>query len=285
MNMESLLWFLHEWMNEYSLFVVSSLFWASPPSGDYAQVSLKIGFLESGIYEIPIIITDSGNLPMSNTSYLRVKVCQCDIKGDCTDQQLIMTAGLGTGAIIAILLCIIILLSKRLSGSPEWHTNRDYSRTSSDIPLDYCRISQTQVQRYLIGLQLWFVRWDLCLCRPGSPGAAVRGVDEAPRQRASGQAAAHRPRGRRERQHSEVWRGRRWRGRPGESGVIDANSALLALAPLSLFPLILNKVRPSVASTRCAHSSSPELTCWTYTNGRRARTAGIAAATSFDLLH
>lgn len=90
--------------------------WPLHPSGDYAQVSLKIGFLESGIYQIPIIITDSGNLPMSDTSYLRVKVCQCDINGDCTDQQHIMAAGLGTGAIIAILLCIIILLSKRLNG-------------------------------------------------------------------------------------------------------------------------------------------------------------------------
>lgn len=86
------------------------------PSGDYAQVSLKVGFLERGLYQIPIIITDSGNLPMSNTSYLRVKVCQCDINGDCTDQQLIMAAGLGTGAIIAILLCIIILLGKRRRG-------------------------------------------------------------------------------------------------------------------------------------------------------------------------
>lgn len=75
-------------------------------------MSLKIGFLESGIYEVPIIITDSGNLPMSNTSYLRIKVCQCDMNGDCTDQQHIMAAGLGTGAIISILLCIIILLSE-----------------------------------------------------------------------------------------------------------------------------------------------------------------------------
>lgn len=91
-------------------------------SGDYAQVSLKIGFLESGIYEIPIIITDSGNLPMSNTSYLRIKVCQCDMNGDCTDQQHIMAAGLGTGAIISILLCIIILLSECLSGSLKQHT-------------------------------------------------------------------------------------------------------------------------------------------------------------------
>lgn len=85
--------------------------------GDYAQVSLKIGFLESGIYELPIIITDSGNPPMSNTSYLRIKVCQCDMNGDCSDQQHIMAAGLGTGAIISILLCIIILLSECLAGA------------------------------------------------------------------------------------------------------------------------------------------------------------------------
>lgn len=96
-------------------------------SGDYAQVSLKIGFLESGIYEIPIIITDSGNLPMSNTSYLRVKVCQCDINGDCTDQQHIMAAGLGTGAIIAILLCIIILLSEYLSATLQQHITQTHA--------------------------------------------------------------------------------------------------------------------------------------------------------------
>lgn len=113
----------------------SSLLRPLRPSGDYAQVSLKIGFLESGIYEIPIIITDSGNLPMSSTSYLRVKVCQCDINGDCTDQQHIMAAGLGTGAIIAILLCIIILLSKcqGLQSGIVWCTARlarDYQNDS-----------------------------------------------------------------------------------------------------------------------------------------------------------
>lgn len=81
-------------------------------SGENAQLSLKISVLERGIYEIPIYITDSGNLPMSNTSYLRVKVCQCDQNGDCTDQEFLVAAGLGTGAIIAILLCIITLLSE-----------------------------------------------------------------------------------------------------------------------------------------------------------------------------
>uniref|UniRef100_A0A8C9YVW5 Cadherin 2 n=1 Tax=Sander lucioperca TaxID=283035 RepID=A0A8C9YVW5_SANLU len=104
-------------------------------SGDYAQVSLKIGFLESGIYELPIIITDSGNLPMSNTSYLRIKVCQCDINGDCTDQQHIMAAGLGTGAIISILLCIIILLILVLM-FVVWMKRRDKERQAKQLLID-----------------------------------------------------------------------------------------------------------------------------------------------------
>uniref|UniRef100_A0A8B9HV90 Cadherin 2 n=1 Tax=Astyanax mexicanus TaxID=7994 RepID=A0A8B9HV90_ASTMX len=82
-------------------------------NGDYVQLSLRTGSLQSGIYEVPIIITDSGNLPMANTSYLRVKVCQCDRHGDCVDMERIMAAGLGTGAIIAILiwLCKMLVLS------------------------------------------------------------------------------------------------------------------------------------------------------------------------------
>ncbi|XP_034558938.1 cadherin-2-like isoform X1 [Notolabrus celidotus] len=104
-------------------------------SGDYAQMSLKIGFLESGIYEVPIIITDSGNLPMSNTSYLRIKVCQCDINGDCTDQQHIMAAGLGTGAIISILLCIIILLILVLM-FVVWMKRRDKERQAKQLLID-----------------------------------------------------------------------------------------------------------------------------------------------------
>lgn len=61
---------------------------------------------------MPIVITDSGNPHASSTSLLKVKVCQCDLNGDCTDVDRIVGAGLGTGAIIAILLCIIILLSE-----------------------------------------------------------------------------------------------------------------------------------------------------------------------------
>ncbi|KAG9348061.1 hypothetical protein JZ751_004086 [Albula glossodonta] len=104
-------------------------------SGEYAQLSLKIGFLDSGIYEIPIIITDSGNLPLSNMSYLRVKVCQCDHAGDCTDVERIIAAGLGTGAIIAILLCIIILLILVLL-FVVWMKRRDKERQAKQLLID-----------------------------------------------------------------------------------------------------------------------------------------------------
>lgn len=80
--------------------------------GDYAQLRLRIPYLDSGVYEIPVIVSDSGNPPLSNRSMIRVKVCPCDDNGDCSATGAVAAAGLGTGAIIAILICIIVLLSK-----------------------------------------------------------------------------------------------------------------------------------------------------------------------------
>lgn len=104
-------------------------------SGEYAQLRLRISSLASGIYEVPITITDSGNLPMSNTSYLRVKVCQCDHHGDCVDMERIIAAGLGTGAIIAILICIIILLVLVLL-FVMWMKRRDKERQAKQLLID-----------------------------------------------------------------------------------------------------------------------------------------------------
>uniref|UniRef100_A0A4W2BRD8 Cadherin-2 n=1 Tax=Bos indicus x Bos taurus TaxID=30522 RepID=A0A4W2BRD8_BOBOX len=104
-------------------------------NGDFAQLNLKIKFLEAGIYEVPIIITDSGNPPKSNISILRVKVCQCDSNGDCTDVDRIVGAGLGTGAIIAILLCIIILLILVLM-FVVWMKRRDKERQAKQLLID-----------------------------------------------------------------------------------------------------------------------------------------------------
>ncbi|MBN3288629.1 CADH2 protein, partial [Polyodon spathula] len=105
-------------------------------SGDYAQLSLQIGYLESGIYELPIIITDSGNPPMSHTSILRIKVCQCDHNGDCADVERIIAAGLGTGAIIAILLCIITLLTVLVLLFVVWMKRRDKERQAKQLLID-----------------------------------------------------------------------------------------------------------------------------------------------------
>ncbi|XP_077208657.1 cadherin-2 isoform X3 [Paroedura picta] len=104
-------------------------------SGDRAQLALRIKFLEAGIYDVPIIITDSGNPPKSSTSILKVKVCQCDINGDCTDADRIVGAGLGTGAIIAILLCIIILLVLVLM-FVVWMKRRDKERQAKQLLID-----------------------------------------------------------------------------------------------------------------------------------------------------
>lgn len=80
-------------------------------------------YLEAGVYDVPIVVTDSGNPPLYNTSVIKVKVCPCDENGDCTTIGAVAAAGLGTGAIIAILICIIILLSKYLRGWHRWETS------------------------------------------------------------------------------------------------------------------------------------------------------------------
>uniref|UniRef100_A0A8C5SZR4 Cadherin 2 n=1 Tax=Laticauda laticaudata TaxID=8630 RepID=A0A8C5SZR4_LATLA len=104
-------------------------------NGDHAKLALKIRFLEAGIYDVPIIITDSGNPPKSSTSILKMKVCQCDLNGDCTDADRIVGAGLGTGAIIAILFCIIILLVLVLM-FVVWMKRRDKERQAKQLLID-----------------------------------------------------------------------------------------------------------------------------------------------------
>ncbi|XP_045907858.1 cadherin-9-like [Micropterus dolomieu] len=71
--------------------------------------------LHQSIYLVPVVITD-GDYPMqSSTGTLTVRVCTCDREGNmelCNAEALSSSPGLSTGALIAILLCAIILLSK-----------------------------------------------------------------------------------------------------------------------------------------------------------------------------
>ncbi|NWS37725.1 CADH4 protein, partial [Probosciger aterrimus] len=104
-------------------------------NGDYAQLSLRITYLEAGVYDVPIIVTDSGNPPLYNTSIIKVKVCPCDENGDCTTIGAVAAAGLGTGAIIAILICIIILLTMVLL-FVVWMKRREKERHTKQLLID-----------------------------------------------------------------------------------------------------------------------------------------------------
>ncbi|TSX72094.1 Cadherin-4 [Bagarius yarrelli] len=104
-------------------------------NGDFARLSLRIHFLESGVYEVPISVSDSGNPPLSNRSVIKVKVCPCDEHGDCTALGAVAAAGLGTGAIIAILICIIILLSMVLL-FVVWMKRKEKERQTKQLLID-----------------------------------------------------------------------------------------------------------------------------------------------------
>ncbi|XP_005152221.1 cadherin-8 isoform X1 [Melopsittacus undulatus] len=65
------------------------------------------------VYLLPIIISDTGNPPMSSTSTLTIRVCGCSSDGivqSCNVEAYVLPIGLSMGALIAILACIILLL-------------------------------------------------------------------------------------------------------------------------------------------------------------------------------
>lgn len=114
-------------------------------------------YLEAGVYDVPIIVTDSGNPPLYNTSVIKVKVCPCDENGDCTTIGAVAAAGLGTGAIIAILICIIILLSK--CDGDDSARRRCVSHPVPRCPVSICGTFQepSSVQRAALGCGGGFV--------------------------------------------------------------------------------------------------------------------------------
>lgn len=67
------------------------------------------------LYLLPIVINDGGVPPLSSTNTLTIRVCGCDSGGSllsCNAEAYVLNAGLSTGALIAILACIVILLGK-----------------------------------------------------------------------------------------------------------------------------------------------------------------------------
>nr|XP_033790087.1 cadherin-7 isoform X3 [Geotrypetes seraphini] len=68
---------------------------------------------DQSVFYLPILIVDSGFPSLSSTNTLTVRVCDCDADGiaqTCNAEAYILPAGLSTGALIAILACILTLL-------------------------------------------------------------------------------------------------------------------------------------------------------------------------------
>ncbi|XP_006023648.1 cadherin-18 isoform X1 [Alligator sinensis] len=65
------------------------------------------------VYYLPILISDTGIPSLSSSSTLTIRVCACERDGrvrTCHAEAFLSSAGLSTGALIAILLCVLILL-------------------------------------------------------------------------------------------------------------------------------------------------------------------------------
>lgn len=70
------------------------------------------------IYYLLVLISDGGVPPLSSSSTLTIRVCACERDGrvrTCHAEAFLSSAGLSTGALIAILLCVVILLGKSFS--------------------------------------------------------------------------------------------------------------------------------------------------------------------------
>ncbi|XP_016363775.1 cadherin-7-like [Sinocyclocheilus rhinocerous] len=68
---------------------------------------------EQSLYMLPVLIVDSGSPALSSTNTLSVRVCDCGVNGvpqACGAVAFSLPAGLSTGALLAILGCIITLL-------------------------------------------------------------------------------------------------------------------------------------------------------------------------------
>ncbi len=70
---------------------------------------------EQNVYLLPILVVDSGPPALSSTGTLTIHVCGCDPDGaiqSCNATAYIMSSALSPGALIALLVCILILIGK-----------------------------------------------------------------------------------------------------------------------------------------------------------------------------
>ncbi|KAM9650147.1 cadherin-22 isoform 1-T8 [Morphnus guianensis] len=76
----------------------------------------RMGFnrQEQDVYLLPILVVDSGPPALSSTGTLTIRICGCDSNGaiqSCNSTAYVVSATLSPGALIALLVCILILVA------------------------------------------------------------------------------------------------------------------------------------------------------------------------------
>lgn len=67
------------------------------------------------VYILPVVVEDSGYPAQSSTSTLTIRVCFCEAGGSlltCSAEAVFLPVGLSTGALMAIVLCVALLIGK-----------------------------------------------------------------------------------------------------------------------------------------------------------------------------
>ncbi|XP_035861368.1 cadherin-12-like [Sander lucioperca] len=65
------------------------------------------------VYVLPVVVEDSGYPAQSSTATLTIRVCSCEAGGSlltCSAEAIFLPVGLSTGALMAILLCVALLI-------------------------------------------------------------------------------------------------------------------------------------------------------------------------------
>lgn len=92
-----------------------------PADNTAAVHTQRVGFnrQEQDVYLLPILVVDSGPPALSSTGTLTIRVCGCDSTGaiqSCNSTAYAMSATLSPGALIALLVCILILAGECCPG-------------------------------------------------------------------------------------------------------------------------------------------------------------------------
>lgn len=80
---------------------------------------------EQDVFLLPILVVDSGPPTLSSTGTLTIRICGCDSSGtiqSCNTTAFVVAASLSPGALIALLVCVLILVGESESIPPllDW---------------------------------------------------------------------------------------------------------------------------------------------------------------------